>query len=118
MNRLIILHSVLALGLVGCNEQQSTSMQGQDQVDLTVVNGEAMPSGPVATMWVLGMSCPFCATNLEGQLEKVKGVTKISIDLGTGKVVMFLDPTMPVTKEAITKAVDNSGFTLDRIEMP
>ncbi len=118
MNRMIILHSVLALGLVGCNEHQSTSMQGQDQVDLTAVDDEAMPSGPAATMWVKGMACPFCATNLEGQLEKVKGVAKITIDLGTGKIVMVLDPTMPATKEALARAVDNSGFTLDRIEMP
>ena len=118
MIRKAIFYSVLALGLVGCNEQQSTSMQGQDQVDLTAVNDEAMPAGPVATMWVMGMACPFCATNLEGQLEKIKGVTKISINLGTGKVVMALDPTAPATKEAILKAVDNSGFTLDRIEMP
>lgn len=115
---MIILHSVLALGLVGCNEQQSTSMQGPDQINLAAVNDEAMPSGPVATMWVKGMACPFCATNLEGQLEKIKGVKKITIDLGTGKVVMVLDPTMPATKEAMAKAVDNSGFTLDRIEMP
>lgn len=115
---MIILHSVLALGLVGCHEQQSASMQGQGQVNLTAVEDEAMPSGPVATMWIKGMACPFCATNLEGQLEKVKGVTKISINLGTGKVVMALDPTMPATREAILKAVDNSGFTLDRIEMP
>ena len=115
---MIILHSVLALGLVGCNEQQSASMQGQGSVDLAAMNDEAMPSGPVATMWVKGMACPFCATNLEGQLEKVKGVERITIDLGTGKVVMVLDPTTPATKEAIAKAVDNSGFTLDRIEMP
>ena len=115
---MIILHSVLALGLVGCNEQRSASMPEQDQVDLAAVNDEAMPSGPVATMWVKGMACPFCATNLEGQLERVKGVNKISIDLGTGKVVMVLDPTMPATKEAMARAVDNSGFTLDRIEMP
>ncbi len=118
MKRMIILHSVLALGLVGCNEQQSASMQGQDQVDLAAVNDEAMPSGPVATMWIKGMACPFCATNLEGQLEKIKGVKKITIDLGTGKVVMVLDPTMPATKEDMARAVDNSGFTLDRIEMP
>lgn len=118
MTRMIILYSVLALGLVGCNQQQSASMQGQDQVDRTAVNDEVMPSGPVATMWVKGMACPFCATNLEGQLEKIKGVKKITIDLGTGKVVMVLDPTMPATKEAMARAVDNSGFTLDRIEMP
>lgn len=115
---MIILYSVLALGLVGCNEQQSASMPGQDQVDLAAVNDEAMPGGPVATMWIKGMACPFCATNLEGQLEKVKGVGKITIDLGTGKVVMVLDPTMPATKEAMARAVDDSGFTLDRIEMP
>ncbi len=94
---MIILYSVLALGLVGCNEQQSATMQGQDQVDLAAVDDEAMPSGPVATMWIKGMACPFCATNLEGQLEKVKGIERITIDLGTGKVVMVLDPTMPAT---------------------
>ncbi|MCH8261176.1 MAG: cation transporter [Planctomycetes bacterium] len=118
MNRMIILHSVLALGLVGCHEQQSASMQGQDQVDLAAVDDEAMPTGPVATMWIKGMACPFCATNLEGQLEKIEGIKKIIIDLGTGKVVMVLDSTTPATKEAMAKAVDNSGFTLDRIEMP
>ncbi|MCH7848118.1 MAG: cation transporter [Planctomycetes bacterium] len=118
MNRMIILHSVLALGLVGCHEQQSASMQGQGQVDLAAVDDEAMPTGPVATMWIKGMACPFCATNLEGQLEKIEGIKKIIIDLGTGKVVMVLDSTTPATKEAMAKAVDNSGFTLDRIEMP
>ena len=118
VNRLIILHSVLALGFVGCNEQQSTSMQGQDQVDLTAVNGEAMPSGPAATMWIKGMSCPFCATNLEDQLHRIPGVGQVVIDLGTGRVMVALDAANPPSKDQLAKAIDDSGFTLDGIDMP
>ncbi len=118
VNRLIILHSVLALGLVGCNEQRSTSIKGQDQVDLTAVNGEAMPSGPAVTMWIKGMSCPFCATNLEDQLRRIPGVGQVVIDLGTGRVVVALDTANPPSKDQLAKAVDDSGFTLDGIDMP
>jgi copper chaperone CopZ len=74
--------------------------------------------GPVATLWVKGMGCPQCANNVDLQLLKVKGVEKIFVDLGNGRVLAKLSPAFTPSRDQLARAIHDSGFTLDRIEMP
>lgn len=66
---------------------------------------------------VHGLSCPLCAHNLDGQLLKIKGVEKATIDLDTGTVDVRMKKGHAVTRKAIEKAVDDSGFSLKKIEV-
>jgi len=71
-----------------------------------------------ARLFVKGMSCPLCANNIDKQLLSVPGVQKVSVDLGSGLVLVKLAPGNPPTKVQLETAIKQSGFTLDRIEMP
>lgn len=56
--------------------------------------------------------------NVDRQLAELSGVEQVHVDLPTGKVRVALAIDQPATREQLVKAIDNSGFTLDRIEMP
>lgn len=71
-----------------------------------------------ATMWVKGMTCPFCASNLETYMAKIDGLEKIDADLATGRVLVQIASFEDDTESVLRKAVDDSGFSVDRIEFP
>ncbi len=71
-----------------------------------------------ATLWVSGLSCPLCATNVDKQLVKVPGVRKVDVFLNDGRVVVGFAKEPHPTREELTKAIKESGFTLNRIEVP
>ena len=56
--------------------------------------------------------------NVDRQFAELSGVEQVHIDLPTGKVMVALTIEQPATREQLAKAIDDSGFTLDRIEMP
>lgn len=78
----------------------------------------ALADRPVATMWIHGMACPQCSYNVDLQLKKVPGVESVKVDMFTGRVQAFLSPTNPPSREQLTKAVENTTFTLVKLDMP
>ena len=75
-------------------------------------------SPTTAIVWVNGMGCPLCATNVDQQLRRVPGVTSVAINLGTGMVTVGVDAAQPPAESALAQAVRDSGFTLVGIQMP
>jgi len=71
-----------------------------------------------ATLMVKGLVCPFCVQNVDKQISAIAGVDDVAVDLQTGRVTVVLSETNPASKDLLVKAIDDSGFTLDRIEMP
>jgi len=57
-------------------------------------------------------------TNIDRQLADLPGVERAHVDLATGKVTVELSRDNPVTRERLIQAIKDSGFTLERIEMP
>jgi len=84
--------------------------------------GEANDPAPIteatATLSVSGMSCPLCANNIDKQLMRVKGVSGVSVDLGSGKVVVKIGGDQKPSRMELADAIRQSGFTLTRIETP
>ncbi len=78
----------------------------------------AFPAERTATLWVKGLACPYCVNNVDRQLTGLAGVERVHVDLPTGKVDVALASEKPATREQLEKAIAESGFTLDRIEMP
>lgn len=66
------------------------------------------------TLFVNGLSCPLCASNVDSQLLSVKGVSKVTVDLNRGQVDLTLTDPKP-SPWALSNAIDRSGFTLVRI---
>lgn len=79
----------------------------------------ARSSDPIAadsaTLMVNGLSCPLCASNIDEQLARVPGVESVRVDLSNGRVQIALRDPRP-SPRALADAVENSGFTLVRIE--
>jgi len=71
-----------------------------------------------AVLWVKGLACPYCVQNIDKQIAALPGVDSVEIDLPTGKVTVGLTPDEPATEQSLVDAIDDSGFTLDRVEMP
>lgn len=120
---MIIPTAVATLLTAGCqtappsaDDAQMSSVRSQAQSPSEEV--AAFPADRTATLWVKGLACPYCAHNIDRQLAAMTGVERIHVDLPTGKVRVALVADHPATREQLVKAIDDSGFTLDRIEMP
>jgi copper chaperone CopZ len=94
---------------------------GQRARKAAAVEGADDPNpltGSSAVLWVHGMSCPLCANNIDKQLARVPGVTRANVDLGAGRVEVFLAPDKKPSKQQLSRAVELSGCTLTKIETP
>lgn len=69
-----------------------------------------------AVLWVNGLGCPQCATNIDLQLERVVGVTTTNVDLSNGKVTVGLTGSNRPSPARLGKAVADAGFTLVKVE--
>ncbi len=67
------------------------------------------------TLFVNGMGCPLCVTNVDKQLERLKGVDTVTVDLGAGTVDVGLTGKTRPSGAALAEAVDNAGLTLVKI---
>lgn len=62
------------------------------------------------TLTVKGMSCPNCANNITHELKELAGVEQVQINMGTGKVTVLSNSTLPDTF-LLEEAVRTAGFT-------
>ena len=60
------------------------------------------------TLVVKGMSCMGCVKSVKGVLEAIQGVTRVDVDLASGKTIVEYTPPMDVT--VFEKAIDEAGF--------
>lgn len=67
------------------------------------------------TLHVKGLVCDFCARSIEKVFKKKK-VASIDVDLGQGLIEVFTQPKQLLDDTLLTTLVNNSGYTLERIE--
>ncbi len=85
--------------------------------DLEAVKSKTAIAANNVTLWVNGLGCPLCASNIDMQLVRVPGVKTVYVDLSVGKVTIGLDPAKPHPSPArLNDAVLDAGFTLVKIE--
>lgn len=63
-----------------------------------------------------GLACPFCAYGIEKQLNAVKGVQRIEVDIATGTVVVTMAEAATLDQATADKAVKKAGFSLRSFE--
>ena len=113
MNRTRAILPVVALTFLGCQAAAPTASPGAVAFDDT-----AVAEGPQAVLWVKGIACPYCIPNIDRPLRRLSGVTDVRVELETGRVVVRLSSGEMPSEADLRAAVDKSGFTLERIEMP
>ncbi|MEY4675001.1 MAG: Heavy-metal-associated domain [Planctomycetota bacterium] len=70
-----------------------------------------------ATLTVLGLSCPNCATNIDLSLKALPNVQEVYVNLDTGLVdVAFRDADPRPSPLQLATAVRNSGFTVVAVQ--
>jgi copper chaperone CopZ len=129
-HRIIPLFSLIvaSLALLGCASGSKTPSNTSEQyeekrithqttaADIAMTKSTEPLSTTVATLYVNGMGCPLCATNIDLQLERVKGVQTVNVDLGVGKVDLTLGGKERPSPARLARAVEDAGFTLVKIE--
>lgn len=112
-----------AAGVTGCQATRSSADQASMVSDVPTASVPAkealpFPQARTANLWVKGLACPYCVQNVQKQIAGVDGVERVHVDLPTGQVQVELAADHPATEDQLVQAIGDSGFTLDRVEMP
>lgn len=70
------------------------------------------PAHTTYQIQVNGLSCPFCAYGIEKQVNAIKGVEDIALDLKAGMLTVTMEEGATLEEETASKAVEAAGFTL------
>ncbi len=116
---------LIALPVAGCSSggqgaeaeyEENPINHVATEADLAATRSKEPLKGEAATLWVNGLGCPLCATNIDMQLHRVKGIANTNVDLSTGKVdLVFVGADRP-SPQRLADAVADAGFTLVKIE--
>lgn len=106
--------AVLSLSLASLGAGCATP---QGSRGITDFSGVDLSSAREVMLTVHGLSCPLCASNLDGQLLRIAGIERVSLDLQTGTATVRLRERHTVTAADLVEAVRQSGFTLQEIRI-
>ena len=96
------------LALAACQTSPNSTLG----TETTALTSTEPISADSATLTVHGLGCPLCAHNIDKQLLEVPGVQRVSVDLGTGTVVVALAGQPRPSPADLAAAVERAGFTL------
>ncbi len=125
--RRMILAFFPVLALTGCASNPSnTSPEYEERPIVHAVSAEdqAMAKSKEslktesALLYVNGMGCPLCASNIDLQLIRVRGVTKVDVDLGIGTALVRFGGERRPSPYLLGEAVADAGFTLVKVVTP
>ncbi len=112
---LIPLLVAAVFGLTGCASTQQASSSSMNQ---GASAGAVSDESNVAVMFVHGMACPQCSYNVDLQLKRVPGVERVRVNMAVGRVDAWLSTSAPPTREQLTRAIEQTTFTLVSLRMP
>ena len=65
---------------------------------------------------IAGMRCGDCVRKVAEALLGVEGVADAEVSLEDGRAEVLLSELGPASEQALIEAVDESGFTVERLE--
>ena len=77
----------------------------------------AVPGDQVVVISVQGMVCDFCARGIEKTFGKDSAVTKIDVDLASGKVLLAYGSETEINREGIVQNILNNGLNTTAIQV-
>lgn len=121
---LLVVASLTACASTPSAPSADTSLSSEDFSEITytatpeeaalVKSDQPLPPGPIV-MYMNGLSCPLCATNIDKQVETLPGVSDVKVDLSTGKVQAMLSGPKTPSPRQLANAADVAGITLVKI---
>lgn len=110
----------LVLALAGCassakDDGQDATYTATPEEAKLVASAEPLAAGPVK-LYMNGLACPLCATNIDQQLGDLPGIQNIKVDLKTGIVTAAIVGDQRPAPKQIAAAADQAGVTLVKIE--
>lgn len=87
----------------------------QTQADKDFLTRAEPLTGSSAVLYVNGLGCPQCASNVDVQLLRLPGVNKANVDLSTGQVHLTFQGEKRPSPKRLNDAVEDAGFTLARV---
>lgn len=66
----------------------------------------------IATINIKGMSCEHCVKRVTGALEKMPGVSNVSVDLASGQAT--LEKADGVSIDDIARVIEETGYEPQR----
>lgn len=103
-------------GSVAGNPDENAVMHTVSAADLASAKGTKPVASKDVVLWINGMGCPQCVTNVDLQLERIDGAKDVRVDLANGKVAVRFEKEPRPTPDRIAKAVSDAGLTLVKIE--
>lgn len=98
-------------------QEENAIVHQVSEADLAFTKSKEQLKADTAVIWVNGLGCPLCATNIDRQLVRLKGVEKVNVDLSNGKVTLGMKPGAEHPSPArLGDAVADAGFTLVKVE--
>lgn len=77
----------------------------------------AVPGDQVVVVSIQGMVCDFCARGIEKTFGKDNAVTKIDVDLASGKVLLAFAPETEINRTGIEQNILNNGLNTTAIQV-
>jgi copper chaperone CopZ len=110
--------------LAGCASSGGTPAVNQENAVVHIVSAEDEAAthskepltAQTAVLWVNGLGCPQCATNIDFQLKRLRGVQDVYTDLGSGKVTVSMGSGTKPSPYRLSEAVKDAGMTMVKIE--
>ena len=78
---------------------------------------EGLKNNQIALVSVQGMVCDFCARGIAKTFGKHKSVTKVDVDLASGKVLLAYPAAFEISLEDIEKKILNNGLNTTDIQI-
>lgn len=112
--------------LGGCTNDANSNRKADDDQgvihEASLADREATRSttpltGSGVLLYVNGLGCPLCATNIDQQLLRNRAIATADVDLGTGTVaVTFKEGAAKPSPDKLRNIVLDAGFTLVKVE--
>lgn len=105
----------------GCASRGATGdpnaiVHASTPADLAALDRKQPIDADRVLLYVNGLGCPLCATNVDAQLKRVRGVADAVVDLGAGTVLVVLKETDRPSPRRLADAIADAGFTLVKLE--
>lgn len=96
--------------------EENAVIHQSSAADLEALKNTTPLTSREALLYVNGLGCPLCATNVDVQLKRLKGVESATVDLGAGTVLITMPSETRPSPHRLANAVEDAGFTLVKIE--
>ena len=93
---------------------QSTLMSGLLAFTLLTVSAPAFAG--TYTLKAAGLTCPFCSYGIEKSLKRIKGVTRVKVNIKTGTVRVKTRSGVKLTEAQARRAVTKAGFSMQSFQ--